>query len=149
VSSRTPTSPADRSEYLLKLDDQLLIGGVILSEWCSFIVKEADLAFLNGANLGCILTAVAGIETYLRSECPEGNSKSHLVDLIESASIDEDLRQDLHKLRRYRNRWVHVNDPWDDEQLLDHPQEYEHELGEMATFAVEVLRRVIFSDQWL
>jgi len=50
------------------LDEEMLMGGVILSEWCSFIVREADLAFVKGANLASILTAMAGVETDLRYE---------------------------------------------------------------------------------
>ena len=55
----------ERWKYLAALDDELLKGGVILSEWCSFIVREADTAFAEGANLASILTAVSGIETYV------------------------------------------------------------------------------------
>jgi hypothetical protein len=54
----------ERWNYLVVLDAEMLKGGVILSEWCSFIVREADTAFANGANLASILTAVFGIETY-------------------------------------------------------------------------------------
>lgn len=56
-----------RSQYLNSLDDELLQGGFILSEWCIFIVRQCDIAFVHGANLACILTAVSGIETYLRA----------------------------------------------------------------------------------
>jgi hypothetical protein len=54
----------DRWLQLLALDEELLKGGVILSEWYSFIVREADTAFAGGAYLASILTAVSGIETY-------------------------------------------------------------------------------------
>lgn len=59
---------AERWNHILSLDEELLKGGVILSEWCSFIVRESDLAFVHGAKLASILTAVFGIVTYLRSE---------------------------------------------------------------------------------
>jgi hypothetical protein len=41
----------ERWSYLVALDEdeELLKGSVILSEWCSFIVREADTAFVNGA----------------------------------------------------------------------------------------------------
>lgn len=48
-----------RWEMLIALDEELLKGGVVLSEWCSFIVREADMAFVNGAHLASILTAVS------------------------------------------------------------------------------------------
>jgi len=44
----------DRWDHLIALDDELLKGGVILSEWCSFIVREADTAFASGAYLASI-----------------------------------------------------------------------------------------------
>ena len=56
----------ERWDFLVQLDEELLKGGVILSEWCSFIVREADTAFAKRAHLASILVAVSGIETYLR-----------------------------------------------------------------------------------
>jgi hypothetical protein len=135
----------ERWNHLLSLDDDLLKGGVILSEWCSFIVRESDLAFVHGANLASILTAVSGIETYLRSEYA-GKKRSTLFELIDNAPIADDLRSDLHKLRKYRNKWVHVNDPWDDQKLLNVPEELEGELEEMALFAARALRKTIYEN---
>lgn len=100
----------ERWTQLIALDEELLKGGVILSEWCSFIVREADTAFASGAHLASILTAVSGIETYLRSEHSE-TGKERLVELINRASIDSSLKADLHTLRKYRNKWVHVDNP--------------------------------------
>ena len=137
----------ERWDYLLKLDEELLVGGVILSEWCSMIVREADTAFAHGAHLASILTAVSGIETYLRSETDGGRKR--LVALIDEAPISEDLRSRLHDLRRYRNKWVHVEEPWDDQPLLAHPERFEVELEQKAQFAAQVLRETIYSDQWL
>jgi hypothetical protein len=107
----------ERWAHLIALDDELLKGGVILSEWCTFIVRDADTAFASGAHLAAILTAVSGIETYLRSEHSETGRK-RLVDLINSAQIAAELKTDLHVLRKYRNKWVHVDSPWEDEKPL-------------------------------
>lgn len=138
----------ERWNHIVSLDEELLKGGVILSEWCSFIVRESDLAFVHGANLASILTAVSGIETYLRSEYSE-KVRSSLFELIDGSPIADDLRSDLHKLRKYRNKWVHVNDPWDDQSLIDAPEESEKELEEMALFATRALRRTIYENQWV
>ena len=138
----------ERWNHIASLDDELLKGGVILSEWCSFIVRESDLAFVHGANLASILTAVSGIETYLRSEYPQGE-RSTLFELIDGASIADDLKSDLHKLRKCRNKWVHVNDPWDDQKLLDSPEQSERELEEMALFSARALRKTIYENQWV
>ncbi|WP_370203233.1 hypothetical protein [Alloalcanivorax venustensis] len=139
---------AERWNHILSLDEELLKGGVILSEWCSFIVRESDSAFVHGANLASILTAVSGIETYLRSEYAK-KERSTLFELINDAPIADDLRFDLHTLRKYRNKWVHVNDPWDDQSLIDTPEEAERELEEMALFAARALRRTIYENQWV
>lgn len=142
------TMSENRWEILNALDEELLEGGVILSEWCSCIVREADLAFVGGAHLAAVLTAVAEIETYLRSEYAV-TGKERLVDLISDAPIPEDLKSDLHRLRKYRNKWVHVDDPWNDGQLLESPADTEQELEEMALFAVRSLRRSIYENQWV
>jgi hypothetical protein len=136
----------DPWEFLLKLDEELLIGGVILSEWCTFIVRDHDTAFASGAHLSSILAAVSGIETYLRSEYG-GEKKQSLHDLINSSPIKPELKDDLHRLRKYRNRWVHVEAPWADEELLDNPDKYEQELEEMGKFAARALRRTIYENQ--
>lgn len=138
----------ERWNHLSSLDDELLKGGVILTERCSFIVRESDLAFVHGANLASTLTAASGIETYLRSEYAE-KDRSTLFELIDGAPITDDLRSDLHKLRKYRNKWVHVNDSWDDQNLLDAPEESEAELEQMALFAAMALRRTIYENQWI
>lgn len=137
-----------RWEQLVALDEELLKGGVILSEWCSFIDREADIAFTSGAHLASILTAVSGIETYLRSEHAE-TGKERLVELINRATIDSSLKNDLHTLRKYRNKWVYVDGPWDDVNLLERPEEMEKELEGMAFFAARALRRTIYENQWL
>jgi hypothetical protein len=137
-----------RWAHLAALDEELLKGGVILSEWCSFIVREADMAFVGGAHLASILTAVSGIETYLRSEYAS-TGKEKLFALIEQASIASDLKADLHRLRKYRNKWVHVDEPWQDEPLLEAPETFERELEEMAFFAARCLRRTIYENQWV
>jgi hypothetical protein len=138
----------ERWSHLVALDDELLKGGVILSEWCSFIVREADTAFANGAHLASILTAVSGIEAYLRSEY-SAMGKERLVELIDRAEIEADLKADLHALRKYRNRWVHVDSPWEDENLLEHPEVVEGEFEEMALFAAGALHRTIYGNQWV
>jgi hypothetical protein len=129
------------------LDDELLRGGIVLSEWCSLIIRDSDTAFVGGAHLACILTAASGIETYLRSEY--GASKDRLVDLINYSDIGQSLKKDIHKLRVYRNHWVHVGEPWDDEPPLRQLEKLEKELETMAFFAVRTLRRTIYENQWV
>ncbi len=138
----------ERWAHLIALDEELLKGGAILSEWCCFIVREADVAFANGAHLASILTAVSGIETYLRSEYST-TGRERLVELIDRASIGTDLKSVLHAMRKYRNKWVHVDDPWDDTGLLDRPEEAQRELEQMALIAARALRMTIYENQFV
>ncbi|MBT0568715.1 hypothetical protein KIK84_00115 [Curvibacter sp. CHRR-16] len=138
----------ERWAHIVALDDELLKGGVVLSEWCTFIVRDVDMAFAGGAHLAAVLTAVSGIETYLRSEYSV-TRKERLVELTNRAGIDANLKADLHVLRKYRNKWVHVDSPWEDEELIEHPEMVEGELEEMAFFAVRALRRTIYENQWV
>ena len=71
------------------------------------------------------------------------------MELINHAEIDASLKEDLHALRKYRNKWVHVDSPWEDEELLEHPKTVEDELEKMAFFAVRALRRTIYENQWV
>ena len=117
----------ERWQYLLSLDDELLLGGVTISEWGALIVREADIAFVKGAHLASIITATAAIETYLRAEGEK--SRRSLQDRIDKAAwLPQDLRDDLQELRRYRNGWVHVDDPNCDEAVLERPEGFEQEL---------------------
>lgn len=135
-----------RWEYLTKLDEELLKGGVLLSGWYYFIVRESDLTFVNGTYLASIVTAVLGVKTYLRSEYAP-NEKKILFDLINDSPIEDNLKTDLHKLRKYRNKWVHIEEPLVDKKLLDYPEKYEKERKEMSYFAVKALRKLIYETQ--
>jgi hypothetical protein len=138
----------ERQSYLEKLDDELLKGGVILSEWCSFIVREFDEAFVAGAYLGAILVGLAGVETYLRSEYATKKGM-RLLDLISDSPIEEELRRDIDDLRKYRNKWVHVEDPWKDARLVEISEEVDKEIEHMALHAARVLRKTIYENQWV
>lgn len=139
-------SESDRNSLILDLDDELLKGSVVLSEWCAFVVREADTAFVRGAFLASILTAVSGIETYLRSEY-SGTGENSLFKLIDQAPVEDDLKRDLHKLRKYRNKWVHIKNPADDRFILEFLERTEKDLESMAYFAARCLRRTIYENQ--
>lgn len=137
----------ERWACLNELDETLLHGGVILSEWATFLVKDADLAFVGGAHLACIVVALAAVETHLRSE--GGARARRLADLIAESDLEEDLKTELQALRKYRNRWVHVADPWDDAALIERPAQNEAEMEEMAKRCVVALRRTIYTNPWV
>lgn len=138
----------EKWDYINNLDEELLKGGIIISEWSNFLIRDADNAFVCGAYLASILVALSGVESHLRYEYPE-NSCKRLIDLIDTSSIDEDLRKDLHYIRQYRNKWVHVDAPAEDEELLSNPEKYEREFEEVAILAIRTLRRIIYQWQWV
>jgi hypothetical protein len=131
--------------FINNLDEELLRGSVIIAEWSTFLIRDADTAFTSGANLASILVALAGIESHLRYEYG-GDRPRCLIDLIEGSSLDDDLRKDLHFLRKYRNKWVHVDAPAKDNHLLSNPNKHERELEDVAVVAIRSLRRIIY--QW-
>lgn len=137
-----------RWAFINEVDEELLEGGATCSEWCSVITRNADIAFAAGAYLAAIITSIAAIETYLRSEYDNGK-KSTLYELIERGPIHADLKEELHYLRRYRNRWVHVQDARNDRLLLDSQDRVETELEEKARTAIVALRRTLYENQWV
>lgn len=130
------------------LDDELLKGGSTMSEWCAFIVRDCDYAFVGGANLATVIAATAAIETHLRAEYGYGK-RVRLADLIDGAPIEQGLRDDIHNLRKYRNSWVHVTAPKDDEEIFENPEFHEEQLEEWAKIAQRTLRRTICDNQWI
>ncbi len=141
----------EKWNYILELDEELLKGGVILSEWSTFLIKDTDIAFCSGAYLAAILTATAGIESHLRFEYQNQSKEkpTELFDLIEKSSIDDTLKDEIHNLRKYRNLWVHVNEPQDDQKLLDNPSQVESEIEMIAIKAIKLLRQVIYLEQFI
>ncbi len=144
-------SPEEKQEYINKLDEELLIGGVMLSEWSTFLIRDTDTAFCSGASLAAILVSQAAIESHLRFEYSDAQKTGNVgfYNLIENSPIPDELKSNLHKLRKYRNKWIHVNDPHEDDDLLSKPEYYESELEVMAKFAVKVLREVIYLEQYI
>lgn len=124
----------ERWQYICNLDEEYLNGGVILSEWSSFLVKDSDMAFIHKAFLSCIMTSMAGVECHLRHEYTQEatNKDFSLAQLIEYAPIEQDLKKELHEIRRFRNKWVHVRDPFDDASLLSDPECYLFKIEEIA-----------------
>jgi hypothetical protein len=151
VNNPPPTSSAsEREEAAYALHEELLLGGVILSEWSVFLARDAEIAYVNGAFLSSLLASMAGIECHLRFEQgPQPSRPRSLYDLVEISALPTDLRAELHRLRRYRNRWVHVNEPENDMELIAAPVKAEAEIEVMARDAFTALLRVLYLDQWV
>lgn len=140
-----------RWNYLNELDEELLLGGVMLSERTSVVVRHADLAYVAGASLAVLALAQAAMESHLALEYGEGPSPATkgFYDLVERSPLDPDLRAELHALRRLRNGWLHAEGPQDEEDLLARPVATEVELDAAARGAVRLLRRVLYLEQWV
>lgn len=138
-------------DFLNKLDEELLQGGVILSEWTAFLAKDGEIAFCAGANLSAILACQAAIESHLRFDYfnPLESKGWGFYQLIEKSSLDVNLKLELHELRKYRNKWVHVENPADDSDLLQRPEYHESELLEVAKKSIRIMLKTLYSSPWV
>jgi Uncharacterized conserved protein len=137
-----------REQYFLEQEELLLKGGASFSEWCTFISKSVYDAFVNGADLATIITAMACIETYLKAEIDEYRN-NNLVSLIDTYPFfNEEVKQQLHRLRKYRNSWVH-DDSIDDVPILSNQPQYIEEVEKMAFLAVKLMLTVLFSQPYI
>lgn len=151
TGGRLSMTEQEKWDYIVALDEELLQGGVMLSEWSTFLARDAETAFCSGAHLAAILAAQAAIESHFRYEylSPTESKGWGLYRMLESMPMPVDLKDNLNTLRRFRNRWVHVEDPASDEHLLEKPEYQEAELEEMARLAMRSMLRVLYSEQWV
>ena len=52
-------------------------------------------------------------------------------------------------MRKYRNAWVHIKSPWDDRIPLEQEATLDNELAEKAELAIDLLKQVIYWNQWI
>ncbi len=123
-----------------------MIGGVYISEWCALLIRECDSAFINGANLATVFLAISGAEAYLKTEY-SSSSQSTIYMLLEECNMDICLKENLQILRKFRNKWTHIDNRIDDQHLLSHIEDYEKEIKDMAFLSVKTLRKLIYSNQ--
>lgn len=81
-----------------------------MSECCAFIVRDCDYAFVGGANLATVISATAAIETYLRAEYA-GGKRIRLADLIDSAPIQQGLREAQNQISGNGNTTTWCSEP--------------------------------------
>lgn len=136
-------------DYIIQIEEELLFGGVILSEWTTFLAKDAETAFCSGAYLASILASQAAIESHFRYDYfNSAETKGwSFYDLIEKSNLDSELTKELHDLRKYRNKWVHVYDPSDDNELLERPEYYEAELADFCKTTIKTMLKILYRGQ--
>ena len=139
----------ERERHLHDLDEELLKGSVLFSARCHFLILESDTAFIKGAPLAALLTAMSGIEAQLRFDNAEPGEQLTLAELINKSPFPESLKRELNELRRFRNTWVHVADPWDESlvQHLERPETLQQEFEPWALRALTALRRAFYWHQ--
>ena len=140
---------SDREQYVNDLWELHHLGGLTISEYATFMARDCATAFYAGADLATLLTACSTVETYLRSEGNSAKSYSTFNDLIDQSGLSVELISDLHEIRKYRNRWVHVNEPDNDIILLDQPELVEAEIEKFAILALKSMVRTLCSNQWV
>ena len=144
-------SETDKWAYIISLDDELLQGGVILSEWTTCLMKDAETAYCSGSNLSAILACQAAIESHLRFDFfdPKESKGWGFYHLIEKANLKPELKSELHELRKFRNKWVHVSDPYDDNDLLERPEYHENQIESVAKDAIRIMLKTLYSSPWI
>jgi hypothetical protein len=138
---------AEREHYIANLDETLFRGtSVEISVWAHFLIVDSDAAFVNGADLAAFMAALCGIETQLRFDHSVPGQRLRFADLIDQSQLSSELKRELHELRRYRNKWVHVSDPWDESLVdrLDQPEPLRQELESWTFRAVTALRQTFY-----
>lgn len=111
----------------MDIQEDVLKGGICIQDWTTFQLENAYIAYCAGANLACVVMCQAAIESYIRDD--EKLSDRSFYDLIENSSFNTNIKTKHHKLRGYRNKWVHINDK-DNDFIID-----EYELENMALFS--------------
>ena len=123
-----------REQILLDIQDDVLKGGICVQDWTTFQLENAYISYCAGANLSCIVMCQATIESFMRDD--EQLSDRSFYDLIENSSYNQDMKEKLHTLRKYRNKWTHINEQ-NNEFLID-----EKELEELALFSYRLALEV-------
>lgn len=97
-----------REKLLLQIQDEVLKGGISFDDYTSFQLENAYISFCAGADLACLIMCQAAIESYIKDD--EALDYKSFYDIIEKCSYSSDLKNRLHHLRKYRNKWMHRQD---------------------------------------
>jgi len=60
--------------------------------------------------------------------------------------MSSNLKFELHELRRFRNKWVHVNDPHNDGDLIERPEYHVNELEEVAKKSIRTMLKSLYDN---
>jgi len=139
-------SSLDKQAYIDELWNTELKGGIELSEYSTFLAKDAGIALVSGAFIAAIIVSCSAIESHLRFDGAQGRS---LYELMTRVGFSQSLADEINKVRKFRNEWVHVNEPELDEKLLKNPEMIEKQCEEMAMLAYQCLVRALCFNQYV
>ncbi|WP_139837409.1 hypothetical protein [Roseovarius halotolerans] len=128
-----------------KLENELLVGGVVFSEWTTLMSYEAHSCFVAGLDISTIIICASACESYLRSEAEDFDSP--LYHLINVSDIPLDLRERLHGLRKARNEWVHSLNAEKNQEPKCYSTVYTPVLEKQAQLAYETMLQLLLVDQ--
>jgi hypothetical protein len=117
-----------------------------MSDFASELIRNADLCFASGAFVACLVMSGATIETSLREEGTDGD---RFIELIDASDFDASTKAAMHELRRERNRWVHIDNPWGECDLEDQYGRGHPDLESKCKGALRLMRSVVYSAPWL
>jgi hypothetical protein len=141
---------SNRTSLVQSLWDENMRGGAILSEFSIFLATDAESAFQADADLSTIFTACAAIETHLRFEnSSRTKEKVTFAQMTDSQGLPVELKENLAKLRKFRNTWIHVENPNFDIELQIEPEIVHSELAEMSELAIKLMVQVLCADQFV
>ncbi|WP_156945704.1 hypothetical protein [Roseicyclus elongatus] len=141
------SSAQERDQWAIRIEEELLVGGAAFSEWATLMSFEAHTAFVAGADIATIILCSSACETHLRTEA--NDFKSRFIELIDSSTLAETPKNELHWLRRTRNDWAHIKRKTASTDLKCYTNAYDEALEGDAKRSYQAMLLVLFSDQWV
>ena len=112
------------------------------SELAIKLLYDASEAYRSGLDIAALITAVATIETLLRIQNPGAHSFAKLIEFSEFTAAE---KSELNRLRKYRNKWVHVNQPMENDYCFDDEKAHGERISEMTKIAISMTFKVVYS----
>lgn len=133
-------------DYLIKLDEELLKGGIIINESIAELIRNVDICYVNEAYFSVIITAVAIIECLLKIDIKESSNFNYI---IAKSDFDSGTKKDIHELRKVRNIIMHNVIQINEKELLINYNSFLKREKELSKKAIKTMRKVLYSNQFV
>lgn len=130
--------------HLLVPDEELLKGGIVLSEWFLSLFEKPISHSLKEHVWPPLSPPVRALKPVFG--LPVLKNNGCLLDLADGSPLSDNLKTDLHNLRKYRNSWIRVDNPRSNNMHNENAENIEIQLECTAFFGARVERRTIYSD---